>query len=329
MAQLGVFIVDNPHPTHGSSTSFITEKIIPRSGTVLPALTLLPQTHNKGFAGGNNVGIRAAIEAGFDYVYLHNQDGFMAPDCLSPLVTELEGNSTAGVAQSLIMLCPETNLINSAGNCWHYLGFGYSGKFRQPRTNAPHENSLIGYASGAGLLLRVSVLLEHGLLDEDLFAYHEDLEYSLRLKSRGLASMICPKSIFYHEYSFSRNAEKFYLMERNRYALILVYYSWPMIVLLLPVALAVEIGMLGFALRGGWLKQKMRVYWYWLRFSHWKIWLKKRHENQEKRRVSDREIFDMAVSTIEFDNELTNGWLLTSFANPVLRVYWWLIRFVY
>ncbi len=353
--RLGLFIVDNPHPEAGPAQQHIEKMVLPRSEKDLPLLHLFPQTMNKGFAGGNNVGIRAALAAGFEYVYLHNQDGFMAPDCLAPLVGVLERDQRVGVLQSLILLYPETKRINSAGNCWHYLGFGYCGEFRKKVSDHSLTTSSerrgetdalvvsvdlpllteegtkgwfhpIGYASGAGLMLRASLLTEHGLLDEDLFAYHEDLEYSLRLQSRGFQIALCPESVFYHEYSFGRNSRKFYLMERNRFAVILMYYRWRTILLLLPMAIVLEVGMLWFALSSGWLKQKLWVYWYWLWPGHWSLWLRKRRDIQARRTVSDADLFGSAVATIEFDDQLTQGWALKRVGNPMLAAYWKIVR---
>lgn len=47
---------------------------------------------NLGFAGGNNVGIRHALAAGAEYVWLLNNDTEVAPDALSELVAALQEN---------------------------------------------------------------------------------------------------------------------------------------------------------------------------------------------------------------------------------------------
>lgn len=108
-------VVDNPHPEYGSSLRAVQDKVLPLSGISIPHVTLLPQKENLGFAAGNNVGIDWAIARDFDYVYFHNDDGFMAADCLQKLVEAMEANGQIGAAQSLVMLYPETDLINSAG----------------------------------------------------------------------------------------------------------------------------------------------------------------------------------------------------------------------
>ena len=62
--------------------------------------------------------------------------------------------------------------------------------------------SLIGYPSGAAVMLRADLLKQYGLLNEALFLYHEDLEYGLRLKTLGFDSAMIKASVFYHRYAF-------------------------------------------------------------------------------------------------------------------------------
>ena len=82
---------------------------------------------NKGFTGGNNIGIQYAIEKNFDYVYLLNQDTIVDPNFLQEAVKVGESDEKIGAVQSLLMLWPDKDLINSWGNEIHYLGFAYSG----------------------------------------------------------------------------------------------------------------------------------------------------------------------------------------------------------
>jgi GT2 family glycosyltransferase len=321
--QLEIIIVDNPHPEFGSSEKFIREQT---QNSEIPAI-ILPQEKNIGFAGGNNVGIKLALERGCDYVYLHNQDGFVEPGTVRKLVEAMEQDKTIGAAQSLIVLFPETDLINTSGNAYHYLGFGYSSHLREKKSQVklkPTEE--IGYASGASLILRADLLKQHGALDEDLFLYHEDLEYSLRLKSLGYRTVTVSDSIFYHEYSFTHNKNKYYFLERNRYAVMLLYYRWPTLILLLPIAVIMEIGLCLFALKRGWINEKLRAYIYWLKGGNASLWLKKRQVRQNKRLISDRTMLKQAVGTVIFDDSEIQSPLLKYLGNPLMSAYWFLVK---
>lgn len=329
--RIELVIVDNPHPTYGSSIRFIEEMVLPLSGKELPHVTVLPQTANLGFSGGNNAGLRFAIEHDFDYAYLHNNDGFVAANFLEPLVEAMEKDPTIGEAQSLVMLYPDTDLINTSGNSFHYLGIGFCNNFRvhKQAVSLP-EVADTNYASGAAVLLRVEFLEQYGLWDEDFFLYHEDIEYSLRLKSLGKRIVAVRDSVFYHKYTFGRNSEKFYYIERNRLGVLLMFYKLPTLVILLPIGFLWELGLLTFAFKSGWLWAKLRAYGYWFRPTHWRLWLIKRSIVQSRRTVSDRRLLEDAVGRVTFNEVSINNPLLHYVGNPLMALYWAVVkRFIF
>lgn len=319
-------IVANPHPKHGSFVRYIEETVLPLSGTTIPHVTLLPQKENLGFAGGNNVGARWAVENNFDYIFFHNNDGFLATNALEPLIKAMEGDDKIGMAQSLMLLHPETDLINGAGNSFHYLGFGFCDQYRKKfRDLSLPEVKEISYASGAAMLVRTDLIIKYGMWDEDFFLYHEDLEWSLRLRAAGYKIVLVRDSIFYHKYNFSRSIDKFFWMERNRYGVMLMFFRLPTLLLLLPMAIIIEAGLWFFAIKNGWYKKRIEVYKYWLKSKNWKIWLKKRKNIQKIRKVSDRFLLSFAVSEIKFQEKEMENPLLVYIANPLMKLYYWVV----
>jgi len=320
-------IVDNPHPQYGSSVRYIEETVMPLSGVELPQVVILPQKENLGFAGGNNVGIQWAINNRYDYVYFHNNDGFVAADSLEPLIAAMENDKTIGIAQPMILLYPETNLINTDGNSFHYLGLAFCGNLRKPKESVKHQPvEEIGYASGAAQLMRVDLLKQYGAWDHDFFLYHEDLEYSLRVRALGYKIVLVPDSVFYHKYSFSRNKEKFYYIERNRFGVMLMYFKWLTLLLLLPIAGVLEAGLILFAWKKGWLREKLSAYEYWFDLKNIKLWLFKRQRIQAMRKVGDKALLSKAVSTVVFEEKSIDNPLLRYIGNPLMAVYWWVAR---
>jgi len=319
-------VVANPHPEHGSFVPYMEDAILSLSGNEIPHVTLLPQKENAGFAGGNNVGTAWAIEHGFDYVYYHNNDGFFAATALEPLVEVFEKDEKVGAAQALMLLHPETDLINSTGNAFHYLGFGYTNQYRVPIREVKLEPTQeIAYASGAALMVRTDLIKEYGAWDPDFFMYHEDLEWSLRLRMAGYKVMLARDSVFYHKYQFARSISKFYYMERNRYGTMLLFLRWPTLILLAPMAIALEFGLWLFAFKGGWAGKKVEVYKYWLKPSNWKLWLKKRKKIQKLRKVSDRFLLSYSVSGIHFQDKSTDNWIVNYVGNPILKLYYYVV----
>ncbi|MBT3817287.1 MAG: glycosyltransferase family 2 protein [Candidatus Magasanikbacteria bacterium] len=319
-------VVSNPHPEDGSFVHYIEDAVMPLSGKEIPHTTIIANKENIGFGRGNNVGADWAIEHDFDYVFYHNNDGFFAANALEPLLEALEKDKTIGMAQSLMLLHPETELVNSTGNAFHYLGFGYSNDYRLKIADIdlPAVKE-IDYASGAALLVRTELIKKHGGWDLDFFMYHEDLEWAMRLRTLGYKIVLVRDSVFYHQYQFSRSIMKFFWMERNRWAVMLMYLKCPTWLLLLPILIPLEMGLWYFSWKNGYLSKRLEVYKYWMKKENRAIWLKKRKKIQKERIVNDRFLFDHSVTGIYFQDESVTSPLVKYIANPVMKVYYAII----
>jgi GT2 family glycosyltransferase len=320
-----LIIIYNSHkPDEPSQAPYIRQQLEVFKDK-LPHVTFLPQEKNLGFSGGNNEGIKAAMEIGCTYVFLHNADAYLGANCIEVMARALDEDKQIGTAQPLILLHPETDLINTAGNAFHFLGLGYSNLYRYDKKTVTLPKVLdVGYVSGAGTLMRVDLLKEYGLWDEDYFMYHEDTDYSLRLKYMGYRTVLISEAEFFHKYQFKKSIQKYYWMERNRYAILLIYFRWPTLLVLLPGIILSEIGLILFSIPGGWFKQRLEAYKYWTKVSNWKIWLKKRAYIQKNRKISDRQIFKDAVSGIHFQEAGFQG-PLHKLANGGMWLYYWVI----
>ena len=311
---LKVIVVDDKSPDR--SADIIADK--------WPWAEIVRLKENRGFAGANNVGMEKALEWEADYIYLLNQDTEVDPEFLTRAVGMAEERPTAGSVQSLLLLHPDRNLVNSWGNTIHFLGFGYSLGYRQPKTDVEDGAQDIVYASGAAVLLRVEALRRVGLFDESLFMYHEDLDLGWRLRLNGWKNMLAPQSVVYHKYEFSRSISKFFFMERNRYLVLFQNLrSWSLIVLF-PWLLLSEIALFILAVKGGWWREKGRVYGYLLNPKNWQQVSRKRRKVADIRRLSDQQIVKDFTSVIEFQD--FTGPFVEKVANPMMRFIWVIIR---
>lgn len=326
-ADLEFIIVDNPHPEFGLSVPYLGKNILPQAGVTLPAVTILPQATNLGFAGGNNVGLAYAIAHGFDFVYFLNNDAYLGPDTFQPLVAAFAADAQIGVAQSLVLLHPARTQINSSGNVIHFCGFGYCRDYQVPvaEKNFPAVSE-IPYASGTAFMVPVELCKQFGGWDEDFFMYHEDMEWSLRLKSLGYKIVLVPASTVYHAYEFQRSITKFFNMERNRFGVLFMFLKWPTLVLITPAVLLYEIGTYFFALKGGWWREKHRLYAYWSKRANWKMWWQKRRARQAQRTISDRALTANWVGYVKFQEARIENPVLRYFANPLMSAYWGLVK---
>lgn len=323
---LEFLIVYNSHkPDEPSAVPYIRSEI-EKNSAHLPHTTIIENDKNLGFSGGNNFGMRWAVEHGFDYVFLHNGDGYLGENCVKALVEVMDADPKIGAAQSLVLLHPAVDSINSAGNCLHFLGFGYCDFYKKKKNEVvlPAVKD-VAYASGAAIMMRTDLLQKFGYWDEDYFMYHEDTDYSLRLFTAGYRNVMVKASEFFHKYEFSKSISKYFWMERNRYAILLLFFSCPTLILILPMFIVMEIALWFFAWRGGWVGEKWKVYKYWLKWGSWKFWLVKRRKMMADRVTSDRKLLRAMVAVIKFQEAAIENPVLKYIGNPVMFVYYWLL----
>lgn len=292
---------------------------------------ILEQGKNLGFAKGNNIGMQYAIDHDFDYVMLLNQDTIVTQGYLDLLVNKIESDIKIAAVQPRLMLHPQTDLINSLGNVIHFLGFGYTfghrqkiqDTLRQTQGGARYKIQEINYCSGAACLLKVKILKEVGLFDEDLFMYHEDLDLGWRFRLMGYQNTIVLDSVVYHKYEFSRSIKKYYFMERNRFIVIFKNYKIGTLILILPTLIIMEAGLFLFSFTNGWWKEKLKVYAYFLNPINWVKILKKRKFVQSLRIVSDQQIVSDFSGKIEHQ-EVDS--LVVKAINPFFNTYWQIVK---
>lgn len=321
------FLIVYNHFKEGNTSAapYIREQI-EKHQSELPHVTILEQEKNLGFSGGNNVGLQWGVDHQYDYVFMHNADAYMGANCIAGLVQEMEADTTIGAAQSLVMLHPETDSVNTSGNVLHYLMVGYCDDYKAKRDDVqlPRIKD-VGYLSGAAAMMRIDLLKEHGLWDEDYFMYHEDTDYSLRLQMLGYRTVMVRESDFFHKYQFKKSIGKYFWIERNRFVLILLYYKWPTIVLLFPMLLVFEIGLIIFSLRGGWFDKRVEVYQYFAQKKNWGSWMKKRKAIQASRSISDRKLLAGCGTGVYFQEEEMRNPLLLYVGNPLMTAYYYIV----
>lgn len=279
----------------------------------LPGVTVVGDGTNLGFAGGCNLGVAASTG---EYVALINGDAVVEPGTLARLVQELD-RPEVGVAAGTVLLADEPELLNSSGNMVHVLGLSWIGGYRERDTRTgPTE---IAGAMGAVLVTTRAHWDRLGGLGEDYFAYHEDADFSIRTWRLGLKVISVPDATALHRYEFSRNPNKYYLVERNRLYFLLTLWSPRALFLLAPPLLALELAMLALAVKEGWVRAKLRG-WGWI-LRNRRLVRARRRLVQRERRVPDR--VWMRVLTDQLDTPLIQmPAALRRPLNGMMRAYW-------
>lgn len=202
---------------------------------IYPNIELIENGKNLGFAEGNNVGIKKAMEKMSDYVLLLNNDTKVEKKFLSKLILAVENDKTIFIAQSKIF-----NFDNEIDNIGMVCDkFGYT----VGRKSSTQQNDLF-YLSGACLLIRTKLYGDE-LFDGKLFAYHEDVDLGWQTQLQNRKMICVHDSICFHKGSavLGSSPKKAYFMWRNRLRVMIKNYSFISLLKYLPSAVILELSM--------------------------------------------------------------------------------------
>jgi GT2 family glycosyltransferase len=185
-----------------------------------PDVTVIETGANLGFAAGNNVGLRYALDHNYDYALLLNNDTEIAADTLQSLVSTAEADPAIGIVGPTIYFYDQPSRIWSAGGMIDWQN-GTSrmrdiGQTDDSRQRSPAD---VDFVSGCALLCKRSVLKHVGLLDERFFMYYEETEWCVRATRSGFSIVHVPTAHVWHKIPLDARAEQPYVayyMTRNR-----------------------------------------------------------------------------------------------------------------
>jgi GT2 family glycosyltransferase len=210
---------------------------------------------NGGFTAGCLAGAAASTAP---LLFFLNPDAVLAPGSLDALRAAAEEHPRWGAWQAMVLL-PGGERINSSGGVVHWLGLAWAGGLDAAVPFPAGSPSEVAFASGAALVVRRSAWDEIGGFDADWFMYVEDVDLSLRLRLAGWGVGIVPAASVEHDYDFHKGDYKWFHLERNRWWSLLSSYPAPLLALVLPPLLALDLALLAVAARGGWLGAKLRA----------------------------------------------------------------------
>ena len=183
-----------------------------------PGVRVLETGANLRFAGGNNAGMRAALEAGADEIMLLNNDTTVDPGFLPAMRTRLRQWPGAGIVAPKILYHAAPELIWYAGG---EISF-WTGTMRHRgirerddgRFDAPHETA---YASGCCFLVKREVVERIGMLDEAYHMYTEDADFCMRARRAGYRVVYEPRARVLHRVSVSAGGHLSAFKLRNKF----------------------------------------------------------------------------------------------------------------
>lgn len=203
-----------------------------------PQVVYIQNGANLGFAGGNNPGLRRALELGHRWVMLLNSDATTPPGTIEALLGHAQTQPSVGAFQPLLVRADDPQVVDSAGHQLFRCPGAIDALLRRPVSEVPREPTPVFGACGAAALVRAGALRQSGMLEEDFFVLFEDVDLMFRIRLAGWEVQLVPSLRVLHKRGISGRGgssrasrlRRFWL-QRNGVAMGLRY--WPAHYLLL------------------------------------------------------------------------------------------------
>jgi len=185
-----------------------------------PDVRFLRSEENLGFAGGNNIGIRYALDHHTAYIVLLNNDTIVKNDFLEPLISLAESDPKIGAQSCKIYFHQPGNTFWYAGGCLKIdKALGYHRGLHEKDAGQYDAIEETDFATGCMMFISRRALEEIGLLDDSWFLYFEDSDWCLRAKAKGYKIIYNPRAIIWHKVSASTGHDSpvyLYFLMRNK-----------------------------------------------------------------------------------------------------------------
>lgn len=179
----------------------------------LKDIKILRNHQNLGFAEGNNVGIKEALENGADYVMLLNNDTLVGENLMEELLKVAESDPQIGMVSPKIYFAPgfefhkDRYQENERGKVLWYAGgmidwnnvYGSHRGVDEVDKGQYEKTEETDFATGCCLLVKREVFEKIGFLDGRYFFYLEDLDFCQRAKRAGYKIIYAPKAVLWHK----------------------------------------------------------------------------------------------------------------------------------
>lgn len=175
---------------------------------------------NLGYANGNNIGIKYALDNGADYICVLNNDVVVEEDFLSKIVKVLNANKCVGIAGPCICEYKDKSKVQCAGaNISLYTGLTKRIGMGVTYDNSNKGNSTVDFLGGACFVCKREVFEKIGLIPENYFLFFEETEFCIRAQKNGYKLLCVYESKVYHKGSATISkfgGLSYYFLNRNR-----------------------------------------------------------------------------------------------------------------
>ena len=167
---------------------------------------------NGGWSGGNNTGIRYALDRGADLVVLLNNDTTVRPDFVARLAAAAAAHPGYGVIGPVIRYMDEPDLVMTDGTAFNRPGRpGFFQRLPVPECETdPPAVAEVDIVNGCCMMVRADVFRRVGLIDDRFFLIHEESDFCLRVREAGWKCGVLAEPLVWHKGSsaFNRSGKR-------------------------------------------------------------------------------------------------------------------------
>lgn len=169
-----------------------------------PSIHLIETRMNLGYAGGNNVGIRYALQEGAESILILNNDTIVHPGLLTAFVETSKLHPEA-ILGARIYQFGQDRLFQAFAANWSHR----KGKFISEPSDLLDDGrswetvQKFDFVNGCALFVPRKVWESVGLFEESFFLYYEEMDWCFRAQKVGIPSLYCPTAKLWHRESAS------------------------------------------------------------------------------------------------------------------------------
>lgn len=187
-----IIVIDNG--SKDNESEFIKRKF--------PEIEVIRNKENKGFAEGNNIGIKEALKKGAEYILLLNNDTIVSPNFLTILINFAQKEKKIGIVGPKILYYNSDRIWFNGGKIWWWLGFNkHLEKLKRNKNSKIRQPKEVDFITGCALLIKRKVIEKIGLLDSIYFNSFEDVDLCARAKKLGYKCVVVPEAVIWHKVS--------------------------------------------------------------------------------------------------------------------------------
>jgi hypothetical protein len=166
-------------------------------------IDILTSAQNLWFSGGYNLGIKYALDQGAEYIFIINNDAYVAPETLSILLKQINENKNVGLVAPIIYYASHPDQIWSSGGNIRRIILEYTNQRGEIDKGYLPNIMERDFVTGCCFLTTKSVFLSVGFFDDSFKMYYEDADFCLRTRKNNLRIMVIPKAKAWHKVSLS------------------------------------------------------------------------------------------------------------------------------